>query len=241
MTSTKLTYLILLNAIIGQLVDSVSVHVTLHTELSSSVPEFTVSCQSHGRPAKTVQWTINRNQVEEDSSHEMSQIIQDTSHYSVYDNRLQVKGRASGTYSCLIQNNYRHYLQRPSITLITGCRTITGIDSLLKFSIASSPFNTAAAEPTSLTANISQSNTTHVNISVSWRTPKTSAVTGYAIYYLPKGGQAISYMVSGGEAETQLLDGLLRGVTYNISIVALSQNLPSHLVGPITVIPGKQF
>ncbi|CAI8019748.1 hypothetical protein GBAR_LOCUS11852 [Geodia barretti] len=34
-----------------------------------------------------------------------------------------------------------------------------------------------------------------------------------------------------------LLDGLQRGVTYYISIVALSPHLPSPLVGPITVIP----
>ena len=36
-----------------------------------------------------------------------------------------------------------------------------------------------------------------------------------------------------------LLEGLQRGVTYNISIVAWSNvTLPSPLVGPITVIPG---
>ena len=43
-------------------------------------------------------------------------------------------------------------------------------------------------------------------------------------------------MVSGGESH--LLDGLHRGVTYNISIVALSYQLPSLLVGPVTVTSG---
>ena len=39
--------------------------------------------------------------------------------------------------------------------------------------------------------------------------------------------------------EEYLLEGLQRGVTYNISIVAWSKvTLPSPLVGPITVIPG---
>ena len=43
-------------------------------------------------------------------------------------------------------------------------------------------------------------------------------------------------MVSGGETETHSLDGLQRGVTYYISILALSQHLPSPLVGPVTVV-----
>ena len=61
-------------------------------------------------------------------------------------------------------------------------------------------------------------------------------VTGYVIYYQPKGGAVSSDMVSGGETETHLLDGLQRGVTYNISIVALSLHLPSLLVGPVTLV-----
>ncbi|CAI8019756.1 hypothetical protein GBAR_LOCUS11852, partial [Geodia barretti] len=59
-------------------------------------------------------------------------------------------------------------------------------------------------------------------------------VTGYVIYYQPKGGPVNSHRVFAFE---HLLDGLQRGVTYYISIVALSPNLPSPLVGPITVIP----
>ena len=45
-------------------------------------------------------------------------------------------------------------------------------------------------------------------------------------------------MVHGNETEKYLLEGLQIGVTYNISIVAVSHKLPSRLVGPITVIPG---
>ena len=43
-------------------------------------------------------------------------------------------------------------------------------------------------------------------------------------------------MVSGGETETHSLDGLQRGVTYYIFILALSQHLPSPLVGNVTVV-----
>ena len=63
-------------------------------------------------------------------------------------------------------------------------------------------------------------------------------VASYVIYYQAKGGAVSSVMVSGGDTERYLLNGLQRGVTYNISIVALSRHLPSPLVGPVTLIPG---
>ena len=63
-------------------------------------------------------------------------------------------------------------------------------------------------------------------------------VTGYMIYYQLEGGAVSSDMVCEGETETYLLDGLQRGVTYNISIVALSLHLPSLLVGPVAVTTG---
>ena len=61
------------------------------------------------------------------------------------------------------------------------------------------------------------------------------------IYYQTEGGPVISDKVSGGERETHSLDGLQRGVTYNISILSLSQHLPSPLVGPVSVDTGRLF
>ena len=75
---------------------------------------------------------------------------------------------------------------------------------------------------------------------MSWKSPG-DPVTDYVIYYQSKGGPVISDRVSGGETETHSLDGLQRGVTYYISIVALSPHLPSPLVGPTTVIPGESL
>ena len=63
-------------------------------------------------------------------------------------------------------------------------------------------------------------------------------VSGYMIYYQTEGGPVISDKVSGGE-RAHTLDGLQRGVTYNISILALSQHLPSPLVGPVSVNTSK--
>ena len=102
--------------------------------------------------------------------------------------------------------------------------------------------HTVTHEPTRPSAT-SRSNNTHVNITVTWESPLRSTpqtpLTGYVIYYQPKGGTVINVTVHGGTTENILLEGLQRGVTYNISIVAVSHfRLPSPLVGPITVIPG---
>ena len=99
-----------------------------------------------------------------------------------------------------------------------------------------------AGEPTNLTAaNISKSNSTHEDNTVYWESPDDNDTIGYIIYYQPKGGPVISDRVFGGETDTHSLDGLQRGVTYYISLVALSPHLPSPLVGPITVIPGESL
>ena len=94
---------------------------------------------------------------------------------------------------------------------------------------------TVAEIPTNFTTANSESNSSHVNVTVSWESP-ADPVTGYVIYYQTKGGPVISDMVSGGETETHSLDGLQRGVTYYISKLAISQHLPSPQVGNITVV-----
>ena len=99
---------------------------TLHTEPRASIPEFTISCCTHGGPATTVQWTVNGVSVQEDSDHETSQLILDTSLNSVYDNRLRVRGRRSGTYSCIIHNNIRRYLKTKPNVEVNDYSTITG-------------------------------------------------------------------------------------------------------------------
>ena len=212
---------------------------TLHTEPSVSPPEFTIIIHTEGGPATKTLWLGPNGVVQEDSDHDISQIIVDTSHNSVYENRLRVRGRESGIYRCNIVNNVNDYFlatinllhERISIMGTYKYYTIT-LHELIECTVFA-----VAREPTSLNA-ISQSNSTHVNITVTWESPDMGdPVTGYVIYYQPEGGAVSSDMVSGGETETHLLDGLQRGVTYNISIVALSLHLPSLLVGPVTA-PG---
>ena len=164
--------------------------------------------------------------------HETSQVILDTSHNSVYDNRLRVRGRRAATYYCRITG-----LFIDSSFLAESSQTITGM-ILLTDRFYIKHVTIVAGEPTNLLAVISGSTCTHVNMTVSWESPGGD-VSGYMIYYQTEGGPAISDKVSGGERERHSLDGLQRGVTYNISILALSQHLPSPLVGPVSVNTGE--
>ena len=153
---------------------------TLHTELRASVPEFTISCHTHGGPATTVQWTVNGVPGQEDRYHETSQLILDTSLNPVYDNRLRVRGRRNGTYNCTISNNIRDYLDEynESVTKVDGNLDISGNNNVMNPVISSVFAHTVAGEPTGLTAVISESISTHVNITVSWESPG-DPVTGY--------------------------------------------------------------
>ena len=85
-----------------------SMNVTLHTEPSVSPPEFSIICRTEGGPATHVTWTLPSGTVTDDH-HVASQIIVDTSHNSVYENRLQVKGRKLGTYTCIVSNNRQNF------------------------------------------------------------------------------------------------------------------------------------
>ena len=48
--------------------------------------------------------------VQEDSNHETSQIIVDTSENAIYHNRLRVRGREGGLYTCNVSNNIRDFV-----------------------------------------------------------------------------------------------------------------------------------
>ena len=71
----------------------------------------------------------------------------------------------------------------------------------------------------------------NATVNVSW-TPPTPLddVTGYIIYYGGDDGSGDSVSVVGGSTDSYLLTGLQTGVNYSVSIVALSQHLPSEVV-----------
>ena len=76
-------------------------------------------------------------------------------------------------------------------------------------------------------------------MTVFWTAPP-NPVTGYVIYYQSQRGPATNVTVMSGNAKHSV-DGLIKGIIYNVSIVALSQYLPSAMVGPVNVDPGKIF
>ena len=95
-------------------------------------------------------------------------------------------------------------------------------------------FLTGANSPTNFTAE--QVNTT--SIRVFWTLPSSgSNVTGYRIYYQTVGNRGT---VDVGASTTEYtITNLVVNDTYIITLVALSEHLPSAIVGPEIVIPGK--
>ena len=93
---------------------------------------------------------------------------------------------------------------------------------------------TGANSPTNLTAE--QVNSTAIR--VSWIPPASgSTVTGYRIFYQTEGNQG---SVDVGASTTEYtITSLVVNDTYTITLVALSEHLPSAIVGPEIIIPGK--
>ena len=94
---------------IGEL-DFAVVYVIVHSEPNENPPEFTLICYSEGGPATTVMWWRDIVPVQEDSNHETSQIIVNTSENTVYHNKLRVRGREGGVYTCNVSNNIRDFV-----------------------------------------------------------------------------------------------------------------------------------
>ena len=95
---------------------------------------------------------------------------------------------------------------------------------------------TAADPPTDL--NVEPVDPT--SIRVSWTAPTSVAtVTGYRIYYQAEGDSG-SVPINAGVTSYTLVH-LQDGLTYNITMVALSIHLPSSVVGPETVTLGKSL
>jgi len=79
------------------------------------------------------------------------------------------------------------------------------------------------------------------SIRVSWTPPTPLGdTTGYRIYY--SGGSSGSVNVSGGFTNNHLLSGLHNVASYNISIVGISEHLPSyHVHYPNSILLGEPF
>ena len=99
------------------------------------------------------------------------------------------------------------------------------------FHVLSSP--TAALSPTNL--NAVQVNLT--SFSVSWTPP--AIVTGYQVYWSGDRGYDSGNTSVGAEDRSVTITGRTPGLTYNITIVALSDHLPSPVAGAVMVTLGE--
>ena len=72
---------------------------------------------------------------------------------------------------------------------------------------------------------------------VSWIPPASLAnLTGYRIYY--SGANDSGSMDVDASTTNITIDNRMVGVTYNITMVAVSPHLPSSVVGPVNVLQG---
>ena len=93
-----------------------------------------------------------------------------------------------------------------------------------------------AGPPTNLTVELSGTN----NINVSWTTPASApAVIGFQMYYQVQGDQGTVDLNATSTEYT--ITNCTVGQHYNITVVALSENLPSTLVGPESIIIGEIY
>ena len=90
----------------------------------------------------------------------------------------------------------------------------------------------AVSEPLGVTA-IQETPTT---IRVSWTAPTSGAPpTGYRVHYSTESEDQFSHDVVIGTSEREYeLTGLQSDLVYRVSIMALSEHLPSPVIGPIT-------
>ena len=64
-------------------------------------------------------------------------------------------------------------------------------------------------------------------------------MTGYRVYWSGGGGCDSGNMSVGAGDTAVTITGLTPGLTYNVTIVALSDHLPSPVVGPVMVTLGE--
>ena len=75
------------------------------------------------------------------------------------------------------------------------------------------------------------------SITVSWTPPTT--VSGYQVYWSGGGGADTGNMSAGADDTAVTISGLTPGLTYDITLVALSEYLPSPAVA-VTDVLGEQ-
>ena len=173
--------------------------------------------------------------MQEDSNHETSQIIVDTSVNTVYHIKLRVRGIEGGRYTCTVNNNIQDFVSDSTATAFNSFE-VQGITKLVKllsllFITVLHTF-TVAETPTQLTA-VYKSN---ASILLAWTHASNTLITtgySYVVYYEhAECNGRCNMSVSSGD-NTYLLTGPSIRTVHSIFIVAVSLHLPSNVVGPV--------
>ena len=186
-------------------------------ELDSEVePSFTLTCISTGGPATTVTWSTESG-VE---LREQQTVLTDAA-TAEYTHMLNVTGRHGGNYTCTVSNSAPS--EDTASIVVTGTYT-----QLTSFMLQISHLFTVASAPTDL--KVVQEGLTSVR--VSWTPPDPLGdTTGYRIYYTNGSGGAVGTEDVGDPRSTEfLVQGLVSGSSYSVSLQATSQHIPSELL-----------
>ncbi len=86
--------------------DSLTFHLdSVSTDpFQSGPPVFTLTCNSSGGPATTVQWKRGYREVHDDGSHVITSSLVDQSGQD-YTSTLRIRERSDGVYSCAVKNS----------------------------------------------------------------------------------------------------------------------------------------
>ena len=193
---------------------------TLHSDLNDDTLWFTLTCISTGGPATTVTWTYPDSEVVTTGNMTML----NNAESAEYIHTLNMTGRLRGRYTCTVGNSKPSFDSRQLSIKGTELINMTYLDS--KFS------STVANPPMDLTVTTSEESST---ISVFWSSPiGGDAVTGYLVYYHhPNYNVTIINRTSNNLNDT-FTERTTTQRVYTVSIQALSEHLPSIMVGPVT-------
>ena len=194
---------------------------TLHSDLKNDTPLFTLTCISTGGPATTVTW-INPD-FEVVTTGNMTVLNNAQSAECVHT--LNVTGRLGGLYTCTVENS------KPSSDSIQLSIKGTELINMLYMTV-NTVFCTAANPPMELTVTTSEGSST---ISVFWSGPiGGDAVTGYLVYYHHPNHNVIIINRTSNDLSATFTELTTTQRVYTVSIQALSEHLPSIVVGPVT-------
>ena len=205
----------------------------LNTDPATDLPVFTLTCTSTVGPATTVSWRRDGTILSDDNTYCITSQVMDAE-TATYTHTLTVTGRFVGEYQCSVSNirtpsgssrTLRVVGKECNVAFLWG-----GMHACKAYHVFSS---TAAGSPTNL--NAAQVNLT--SFSVSWTPPATS--TGYQVYWSGGGGYDSGNMSARADDRTVTITGRTPGLTYNITIVAFSDHLPSTVVGAVVVTLGE--